>query len=186
MYSYGPPHMAGQKQEDQQEHTFSSYVRIRDVALKTCQRQKWWDRVRDIRAGGMTWWWWWWWCCAYTHLYIYTTYTYTLTHFQGQWVDSNLLNHEIHSISLKILMWKDFNFFSNRDIFLTFLRNDSCSRGVVVNVLDYDVIVSEFEFQRGIMFTFGLIPVKKVWTLLSPNYELIPLLLFYYDGFGII
>ena len=36
MYSYGPPHMAGQKQDDQHEHTFSSYVRIRDVALKTC------------------------------------------------------------------------------------------------------------------------------------------------------
>ena len=39
MYSYGPPHMARQKQDDQLEHTFSSYVRIRDVALKTCQRQ---------------------------------------------------------------------------------------------------------------------------------------------------
>ena len=37
MYSYGHPHMAGQKQDDQHEHTFSSYVRIRDVALKTCQ-----------------------------------------------------------------------------------------------------------------------------------------------------
>ena len=36
---YGPPHMAEQKQDDQFEHTYSSYVRIRDVALKTCQRQ---------------------------------------------------------------------------------------------------------------------------------------------------
>ncbi len=35
MYSYGPPHMAKQKQDDQLEHTSSSYVRIRDVALKT-------------------------------------------------------------------------------------------------------------------------------------------------------
>ena len=33
------PHMAGQKQDDQHEHRFSSYVRIRDVALKTCQRR---------------------------------------------------------------------------------------------------------------------------------------------------
>ena len=33
------PHMAGQKQDDQLEHTYSSYVRIRDVALKTCQRR---------------------------------------------------------------------------------------------------------------------------------------------------
>ena len=33
------PHMAGQKQDNQHEHTFSSYVRIQDVALKTCQRR---------------------------------------------------------------------------------------------------------------------------------------------------
>ena len=33
------PHMAKQKQDDQLEHTYSSYVRIRDVALKTCQKQ---------------------------------------------------------------------------------------------------------------------------------------------------
>ena len=39
MYSYGPPHMAKQKQDDQLEHTYSSYERIRDVALKTCQRR---------------------------------------------------------------------------------------------------------------------------------------------------
>ena len=39
MYSYRPPHMAGQKQNDQLEHTYSSYVRIRDVALRTCQRR---------------------------------------------------------------------------------------------------------------------------------------------------
>ena len=39
MYSYGSPHMARQKQDDQHEHTFSSYVRIRYVALKTCQRR---------------------------------------------------------------------------------------------------------------------------------------------------
>ena len=39
MYSYGLPHMAEQKQDHQLEHTFSSYVRIRDVALKTYQRQ---------------------------------------------------------------------------------------------------------------------------------------------------
>ena len=38
-YCYGPPHMADQKLDDQLEHTYSSYVRIRDVALKTCQRR---------------------------------------------------------------------------------------------------------------------------------------------------
>ena len=39
MYSYGSPHMAKQKQDNQLEHTYSSYVRIRDVALKTCRRR---------------------------------------------------------------------------------------------------------------------------------------------------
>ena len=24
-------------------------------------REKWRERVRDVRAGGTTWWWWWWW-----------------------------------------------------------------------------------------------------------------------------
>ena len=38
MYSYGPPHMAKQKQDDQLGHTYSSYVRIRDVTLKTSQK----------------------------------------------------------------------------------------------------------------------------------------------------
>ena len=35
MYSYGSPHMAAQKQGDQLERTFSSYVRIQVVVLKT-------------------------------------------------------------------------------------------------------------------------------------------------------
>ena len=39
MYSYGPPHMVEQKQDDQLEHTYSSYVRIREVALNTYQRR---------------------------------------------------------------------------------------------------------------------------------------------------
>ena len=39
MYSYGPPHLAEQKQDDQHEHTFSNYVRIWDVVQKTCQRR---------------------------------------------------------------------------------------------------------------------------------------------------
>ena len=39
MYSYGPSHMAVQKQDDQHEHTYSNYVRIRDVVQKTCLRR---------------------------------------------------------------------------------------------------------------------------------------------------
>ena len=39
MYSYGTPNMAKQNQDDQLEHTESSYVRIRDVSLKPCQKR---------------------------------------------------------------------------------------------------------------------------------------------------
>ena len=39
MYSYGPLHMAVQKQDDQHEHTFRNYVRIQDVVQKTCLRR---------------------------------------------------------------------------------------------------------------------------------------------------
>ena len=60
----GPPDMAEQKQDDQLEHIYSSYVRIWDIALKNLpeamnDREKWQERVRDIHASGMTWWWWW-------------------------------------------------------------------------------------------------------------------------------
>ena len=36
MFSYGPPHMAEQKQRD---HAYSSSERIQDVALRTCQKR---------------------------------------------------------------------------------------------------------------------------------------------------
>ena len=48
MYS---PHMAEQKQDDQLEHTYSSYVRIRGVALKTCLRRWTIGRSGQRRSG---------------------------------------------------------------------------------------------------------------------------------------
>ena len=39
MFSYGPPYMAEQKQGDQFKPTYSSSVRIQDVALRSCQKQ---------------------------------------------------------------------------------------------------------------------------------------------------
>ena len=45
MYSFGTPHMAVQKQDDQHEHTFSNYVRIQDVVLRTCLG--WWTIGRS-------------------------------------------------------------------------------------------------------------------------------------------
>ena len=41
--------MAGQKEDDQHEHTFSSYVRIRDVVLKTCLGR--WTKSGERRSG---------------------------------------------------------------------------------------------------------------------------------------
>ena len=51
MYSYGPPHMTKQKQDDQLEHTYSSYVKIRDVALKTWQKR--WTIGRSGERGSV-------------------------------------------------------------------------------------------------------------------------------------
>ena len=55
--SYGPPHMAKQKQDDQPELTYSSYVRTQDVTQKTCRR-RWmigrsgerWSRISVLAA----------------------------------------------------------------------------------------------------------------------------------------
>ena len=43
------PQMAEQGQDDQLEHTYSSHVRIRDVALRTCQRR--WTTGRSGERG---------------------------------------------------------------------------------------------------------------------------------------
>ena len=76
MYSSGSLYTDDQRQKDQLELIYSSYVTIRDVALKTCpeamdDREKWRERVRDIRANGVTWWWWWWWWWWYNYQGIY-------------------------------------------------------------------------------------------------------------------
>ena len=45
--------MAKQKQDDQFEHTYSSYVRIRDVALKT-SRRRWTIGKSGERGSGIS------------------------------------------------------------------------------------------------------------------------------------
>ena len=79
MYSYGPLHMAEQKQDDQLEHTYSIYVRIWDVALKTCPG-RWMIGRSDDRGSGIS-------VLAARHddddIYMYThihTHTYIYTH----------------------------------------------------------------------------------------------------------
>ena len=74
--------MAAQKQDDQLERTFSSYMRIQDVVLKT-YLGRWTigrsgeERVRDIRATSAIWWWWWWWWYIYIqHIVIISIYCF--------------------------------------------------------------------------------------------------------------
>ena len=43
--------MAKQKQDDQLEHAYSSYVRIQDVSLKTCQRRWMIGRIAERGSG---------------------------------------------------------------------------------------------------------------------------------------
>ena len=93
MYSYGSPHMAAQKQGDQLERTFSSYVRIQDVVLKT-YLGRWTIGRSGERGSGIsvlparydddddliksTWMKD---CCLLTHTHTYThTHTHTYTH----------------------------------------------------------------------------------------------------------
>ena len=53
MCSWGPPHMVNQKQDDQLEHSYSSYVMIRDVTPKTCRR-RWMIGRRGERGSGIS------------------------------------------------------------------------------------------------------------------------------------
>ena len=107
MYPYGPPHMAEQKQE----YTARIYVQQlcedtgyspEDLPEAMKNREKWRERVRDVRAGGATWWRWWYkresvekfsvqsenykytyrksWIYLNTLLYRYHAHTYMHTH----------------------------------------------------------------------------------------------------------
>ena len=53
MYSYGPLHMAKQKQGNQLKPIYSSSVRIQGVALRTCQKQ-WMIGKGDERESGIS------------------------------------------------------------------------------------------------------------------------------------
>ena len=53
MCSCGPPHMANQKPDDQLEHSYSSYVMIRDVTPKTCRR-RWMIGKRGEKGSGIS------------------------------------------------------------------------------------------------------------------------------------
>ena len=54
-------------------------------------REKWRERVRDIRAGGATWWWWWWYTIGYSVLVNITYKSTSILLAQNSWIDHYLL-----------------------------------------------------------------------------------------------
>ena len=65
MYSYGPP-TYGQAKAGQPAQTYIQQLcedtrcNPEDLPKAMNDREKWRERVRDIRAGSTTWWWWCW------------------------------------------------------------------------------------------------------------------------------
>ena len=47
-----------------QQHCEDTGCSPEDLPEAMNDREKWRERVRDIRAGGTTWWWWWWCMCV--------------------------------------------------------------------------------------------------------------------------
>ena len=60
-----------------------------DLPKAMNDREKWRERVRDIRATSTTWWWWWW----YIYIYIYIKYKiclYILKMNTAKWSNSSI------------------------------------------------------------------------------------------------
>ena len=65
-------------------------------------REKWRERVRDIRAASTRWWWWWWWWWYHLVL-IYLLLTFHLYHFRSSYFYLFLFD----SITcLSVYLWK--------------------------------------------------------------------------------
>ena len=64
MYTYGPPH--GRAKARRPARTYIQLLckdtrcSPEDLPEARNDREKWRERIRDIRACGTTWWWWWW------------------------------------------------------------------------------------------------------------------------------
>ena len=58
-----------------------------DLPDAMSDREKWRERIRNILAGGTTWWWWWWWWYIYFSIYMYVKiyiYIYALSHINTE------------------------------------------------------------------------------------------------------
>ena len=63
-------------------------------------REKWRERVRDIRAGGTKWWWWWWFFFNNNHLF---TYSYIVSNIliKYEWFIHNFIVSSYFSYLIK-------------------------------------------------------------------------------------
>ena len=64
-------------------------------------REKWQEKVRDIRASGTTWWWFWWWLCIILLFYHYIIYHFIL-HFI---ISSYHYYFKIHTHTYKLVVF---------------------------------------------------------------------------------
>ena len=59
---------------------------MEDLPEAMNNREKWRERVRDIRAGGMTWWWWWWLIYTMNISWVHIMSMYICVHTIGVYV----------------------------------------------------------------------------------------------------
>ena len=120
MYSYGPPNMAKQKQDDQPELTYSSYVRTRDVTQKTCRR-RWmigrsgerWSRISVL--------------VRHDDIYIYIQIWHKITYNDWHAIKANQNKSYIFTIYVQRMQWA---FFACKEaIFLMFPVSDRLLSG---------------------------------------------------------
>ena len=72
-------------------------------------------------------------------------------------------------VSLTPTKWEFTNVFDDGDIYRYDILNRVGPRGLVANVSDYNIVVSEFELQSRYYVHFRTIPLGKVLTSLSPK-----------------
>ena len=133
-------------------------------------KEKWRERVRDIRAGGTSWWCWWWW------LYKLLNFLASLFYIRYHRKD------ESESLRLSLTAHNPNHLFSERStskfkyaliplkILLTRKKNyERNSKGIVANVLDCGLEVSEFKLKARYYDHFQSNILGKVMNPLFPQ-----------------
>ena len=153
MYSYGPPHMAKQKSGRPAETYIQQLCEDTGCSLEEQpeamnNREEWQERIRDIRAGGTSWWWYiyiymfiWiymyiyiYMCvcvCVSVYIYIYI-YTPTCTHtFVYVFTYSYIciyISFIFYNYSIILIEWKNDTICKKKDIAQTDIREKTSSK----------------------------------------------------------